>query len=281
MSGKTAAALVLVAMLCGLGLPGAPAAIATAHVARIPPGAMYVAMGSSYAAGAEIMPLDVSSGACGRSMVNYPKLVAAKLRLSLHDVSCGGAVTANARNTSQDGQPPQIDAVTSSTRLVTMTIGGNDVGFVDYALRCGVLGDLCATTANRQTIAANFHRLPRSLEALVEMIRARTRHVTVVLVTYPRLVPPTSCAALNYSPAGRKLVASIGRRLEKVFVKVARATHILIADPYVRGAEHGPCAAGTNSWIDGLVPHNAAPYHPTAAGHREMARLVERALRQG
>lgn len=275
------ACAVLVAATSVLGCARSVAVAAVAGVNDVPRGSVYVAMGSSYAAGAAILPLDAGSGACGRSFVNYPHLVAAKLHVDLHDVSCGGAVTANARDTSQDGQPPQIEAVTANTRLVTITIGGNDVGFVDNALRCGVLGDACATTANREAINADFRKLPHSLIGLIGAIRERAPHVTIVLVSYPRLVPPKPCAALNYTPAGRRFVGSIGARLEKMFVEVARVTKILIADPYVLGAQHGPCASSAQRWVVGLAPHNCAPYHPTAAGHREMARLVERALSSG
>jgi lysophospholipase L1-like esterase len=272
--------------LLGVGLPVALGVLicgtATAHPtsarsAGPPRGSQYVAMGSSYAAGYDINPQEPGSSPCDRSLIDYPHLVASKLHLRLDDVSCGGAVTANALNTPQGKQPPEIDAVTSQTRLVTMTIGGNDVDYVASALECGLLGPLCLDAANQQTINAEFRKLPHSLESLIAAIRAKAHAVTIVLVAYPRLVPPKPCAALNYTPDATRLVASIGARLEQVFRTVTRATHILLADPYVLGADHGPCA-GDQRWIVGLVPDNGAPYHPTAAGHREMARLVERAL---
>jgi hypothetical protein len=133
--------------------------------------------------------------------------------------------------------------------------------------------------ANEKAINADFRKLPHSLESLIAAIRAKAHAVTIVLVAYPRLVPPKPCPALNYTPAATTVVASIGTRLERVFVKVAKATRVRFADPYVLGANHGPCASGDSRWIVGLVPDNGAPYHPTAAGHREMARLVEQALR--
>jgi lysophospholipase L1-like esterase len=111
-------------------------AVATGS-STLSPGARYVAIGSSYAAGFGIRPLEPGSGACGRSEVDYPHLVAAKLRLQLDDVSCGGAVTANALDTPQGSTRPQIDAVTPQTRLVTLTIGGNDVNYVGTAIPPG------------------------------------------------------------------------------------------------------------------------------------------------
>ena len=129
---KTGRLWVIVAAFVSSGLlPGFLSAGATVATqgANVPPGSQYVAMGSSYAAGFFIQPQEPGAGACGRSLLDYPHLVAAKLRLSLNDVSCGGAVTANALDTPQGSAPPQIDAVTPNTRLVTMTIGGSVPAF--------------------------------------------------------------------------------------------------------------------------------------------------------
>ena len=79
----------------------------------LPPGSQYVSIGSSYAAGFGIQPQEPGAGACGRSLLDYPHLVAAKLHLQLDDVSCGGAVIADALHKPQGVNPPQIDAVTS------------------------------------------------------------------------------------------------------------------------------------------------------------------------
>jgi lysophospholipase L1-like esterase len=255
----------------------AAATVAT-QSANMPPGSQYVAMGSSYAAGFLIRPQEPVRSTCGRSLIDYPHLVAAKLRLSLSDVSCGGAVTANALNTPQGSAPPQIDAVTPNTRLVTMTIGGNDVNYVGTAIECGLSSSTCTAMANPAQTDAAFQALPNSLTKLIQAVRAKAPSAIIVLVTYPRLVPPTSCPALHYPPAAARLVGSMGTRLEQVFVRVAKAEHVRLADPYVLGATHGPCAQGTNKWVAGLVASNGFEYHPTSAGHQEMAHLVEQAL---
>lgn len=122
----------------------------------VAPGSPYVAMGSSYAAGFGIQPQVPDAGSCERSELDYPHLVAARLHLELDDVSCGGAVTANALDTPLCSAPPQIDAVTSNTRLVTMTIGGNDVNYVGTAIECGQPDSTCVTTANPVRTNASF-----------------------------------------------------------------------------------------------------------------------------
>jgi lysophospholipase L1-like esterase len=271
--------LVFVFVPLGLFVASAPAGASTrSKHERVPPSSRYVALGSSYAAGFGIAPLVPDAGACGRSELDYPHLVAQALHLQLDDVSCGGAVTANVLTTPQGSAPPQLDAVTASTRLVTMTIGGNDVNYVGTAIVCGQPHATCAATANPAQTDAAFQVLPRSLTEVIDAVRAKAPKAIIVLVTYVRLVPPTPCPALDYSPAATRLVASMGARLERVFVKVARAEHVRLVDPYAIGAAHGPCAKGANKWVAGLVATNGFEFHPTVAGHREMAHLVEEVL---
>ena len=97
----------------------------------IPAGSRYVAMGSSFAAGPGISPRAAASPRrAGRSSGNYAHLVARPLGLDLHDVTYSGATTGDILRPSAAGQPAQLDAVTPDTRLVTITAGGNDVGFL-------------------------------------------------------------------------------------------------------------------------------------------------------
>jgi hypothetical protein len=68
--------------------------VAAAAPAPPPPGSTYVALGSSYAAGAGIgAPALSSPTRCGQTVNNYPRLVAARFDLDLFDASCGGATT--------------------------------------------------------------------------------------------------------------------------------------------------------------------------------------------
>jgi lysophospholipase L1-like esterase len=245
----------------------------TTTVAHFAVGAKYVALGSSYAAGPGI-PTQ-SGGLCLRSSHNYPGLVAAKLKLSLVDVSCSGATTANVLTTSLDTNPPQIDAVTSDTSLVTFTVGGNDIGYTATAFSCG-MGGPC--TSHPARLAASLATLKTSLTTMISTIRSRAPSAKIVMVTYPRLIPPTACPALNFTQEGEQLVASMGQGLEQVFGEVAKTTHVLLADPYAIGQTHGPCAPPDTSWIAGHTVTVGYPYHPTPLGQEEMAALTERAL---
>ena len=91
----------------------------------------YVALGSSMAAGPGIRPRAAGAPfAAGRSARNYPHLVAERLSLDLVDVTFSGATTAHVLADRQRGVPPQVAALDGSEALVTITIGGNDVGYI-------------------------------------------------------------------------------------------------------------------------------------------------------
>jgi hypothetical protein len=100
-------------------------------VTPIPAGSHYVAIGSSYAAGPGIPKRAPGSPRlAGRSTGNYAHHVAGALSLDLEDVTYSGATTADLLARSAKGQAAQLDAVTPTTRRVTITAGGNDVGFL-------------------------------------------------------------------------------------------------------------------------------------------------------
>jgi lysophospholipase L1-like esterase len=263
-------------LLCTLAAAGA----ATAQPAALPKGASYVALGSSFAAGPGI---PTQLGTCGRSDRNYPHLVAAALELKLTDVSCGGATTANILDTPQNGAAPQLEAVGVDTALVTVTIGGNDITYSASTGRCGnaKVEDACVAKLDQARIAALTRELPGRLAAVLDAIRAKAPNAVVVMVTYPRVVPPAGerCAAVGLTDADADYFAKMGEQLESAMAGSAKAKGMLVADPYVRGSGHGPCAAGDDRWVNGAVPAGSgAAFHPTGSAHREMARLVLAAL---
>src|ERR1700712_285245 len=95
-------------------------------VRELKPGDRYVALGSSFGAGPGILPrVEGAPRASGRSEKNYAHLLAAHLGLALDDVTFSGATAAEMLEAGG-----QVEAVTDTTRLVTVTCGGNDVGYI-------------------------------------------------------------------------------------------------------------------------------------------------------
>ena len=105
----------------------------------------YTALGDSYTAGPLIPNQTGDPPGCLRSDRNYPHLVANALKLSLTDVSCSGATTKDmfaSQGLEGEDNPPQLDAVEPDTSVVTLGIGGNDIGF------SRIIEDCTAVTPN-------------------------------------------------------------------------------------------------------------------------------------
>jgi len=280
--GLTMSALVLAG--CGDGDDGDSAATPDTSAAEesagegttameLPEGARYVALGSSFAAGPGIEP---QGPECGRSGRNYANLVTAELDLELVDVTCSGATTANVIDTPQDAAPPQGDAVTAETALVTVTVGGNDLGYAATTFACGDPATTC--TAAQAAQEDQYPALRQSLTRMFDLLRQRAPEATIVLVTYPVLVPAETCAQLMYTPEEAAIVRTVGERLQETFLDVAADAGILVADPYSADGDHGPCAPEGDRWVNGNTGGDGVPYHPDSTGHQAMADLVLEAL---
>jgi lysophospholipase L1-like esterase len=197
-------------------------------------------------------------------------------------VSCNGATTDNILNTPQGSAALQIDAVTRDTALVTVTIGGNDIGFTASTFACAGKspGAHCTANLDQTMINKAVDQLPARLGATLAAIKDKAPQAVIVLVTYPRVFPAdaTSCSELQLSADDTAFLAALGQKLEDAFVSVTSNRHSLIADAYVRAEGHGPCAA-TERWVNGAkVADDGIRFHPTAKGHIEMARRVLAAL---
>ncbi len=94
-----------------------------APTAQTTPALDYVALGDSFSAGSGVLPVDPSNLLCLRSTANYPHVIAARTDARLTDVTCGGAQTRHFSEAQHPGTPPQTDALTAGTDLVTLTIG--------------------------------------------------------------------------------------------------------------------------------------------------------------
>ncbi|TFV59257.1 SGNH/GDSL hydrolase family protein [Mycobacterium sp. PS03-16] len=240
-----------------------------------------MALGSSMAAGPGIRPS--ASGApfrAGRSARNYPHLVADRLGLDLVDVTYSGATTAHVLSDSQHGAPPQIDALDGSEALVTVTIGGNDVGYVPMLMAAGLprivrrlppVGDLLDRTARDRALVA----VEASLRRVGEAIRTRAPRARVMFVDYLTLLPPPGEPVAPLSDSD----AALGRRIADTLERVTGAAAAQTGAEWVRAADasRGHHAWSTEPWTTrpGFPwPGRPAPAHPNAAGMRAVADLV-------
>lgn len=278
-----------------LGVFGLLFAASVVFGAPSPQDANYVAMGSSFAAGPGIdHRVAGSPPACARSDGNYAERLARMRGLRLVDVSCSGAVTANLLDTSQAGQPPEVDAVTASTSLVTITIGGNDVNYLGdlFSASCiaaperlppSMHGHRC-TLWSPAKVEHGFDALPGQFHRIVQGIRARSPDARIVFVDYIDILPPMGqCAAIApLSPADLARTRALAARLATAIADAAKAEHVMLVSAAQATKGHDVCAA--DPWVHGFQFAPAASdwapaiYHPTAPAMQAIAEALDAAL---
>jgi lysophospholipase L1-like esterase len=238
------------------------------------PAATYVALGSSFAAGPGIpKPDPASSARCARSTENYAHLFAAERGLTLRDVSCSGATTADVLQ-GNHALPPQLDAVTPAARLVTVTVGGNDVFFIGslYGWSCanaparaaGFWQRVCSVKTPEEVETA-FASLDEHLRAIVTAVHQRAPAARVIFVDYVTVVPATgSCPErLPLTAAQLDVARTIAARLAAATEKAASATGAEVLKASLLSAAHDVCSP--DPWVTGFTfPQDPGSFQPIA-----------------
>lgn len=250
-----------------------------------PLGLSYVALGDSFTAAPGVGD-PVGPAACFRTDGNYPHLLAERLGLELLDVSCAGATSRDLRSPQpRVGAGAQLDAVTSTTDLVTLSIGANDDGlFADLATQCvgvGGFGQEGRTTScvsderfAEPGLEAELAALTRETVRSVRAIRRRAPDAEVVVIGYPQLVAARgTCAALPLDADEVPVVREINRRVAAAVEDGARTARVAYVDMWAASEGHDACAS--EPWVAGLRPVGpGAPLHPYPAHQAAVADAV-------
>lgn len=248
----------------------------------------YVALGDSYVAGPLIPDQSTSPLGCLRSNKNYPALIAPTLGVAnFVDVSCSGAqtreMTVEQGVTPGPPNPPQLDAINARTKVVTLGIGGNDIGFSNIVKDCLNLdpnGPPCKNkyvTASGDELLARIAATQPKVSAVVAAIRAKAPAAKVFVVGYPSVLPDTGNGCHPSVPIVATDVVylrGITKALNAMVQSAAVENGATFIDAYTPTIGHDACAGG-NKWVEGLVPGSwAAPVHPNAAGMRGQAEFI-------
>ena len=252
----------------------------------------YVALGSSMAAGPGIGPRAAGASRwSGRSARNYPHLVAERLNLdpgrNFVDVTFSGATTANVLVDRQRAAPPQIAALDGTETLVTVTIGGNDVGYVPLlmaaalpraARRLPLLGSRISELLDRDARDRALADVFDSLCAVGSALRQRSPAARIFFVDYLTMLPPAGRPAPPLSGADAEVGRHIAETLERLTADAAAATGCEVVRAGVASREHHAWSAApwttTPARYGVPLPGRPAPLHPNAAGMRAVAELV-------
>lgn len=247
--------------------------------------ARYVALGDSFAALGPTSAPTTGPAGCLRSTRNYPALVAGYPQIGeLVDVTCGGAETAHLAAPQIAQTPPQFEALTADTDLVTLSIGGNDIGF-------GALAGCLAQTPRAATGAPCHDRLAPAVTAALDGlggrlgevyagIRERSPGARIVTTAYPPLVPARGgCEFVSgLSPGDVSWARHVTERITMVVADAAESAGADVVVPPDADARHA-CAPPAERFTDFTgIETGSHPMHLTAAGHRAMAEAVRAAL---
>ncbi len=265
-----------------------------------PPPVHYVAMGDSFSSGEGVQPFS-STNSCHRSTRAYPTAVRvpgeldtilaledANLGFSWKHVACSGALTSDVTGPTQPGWPelPQLEQMDPLADMVTLTISGNDAGFVWVLSECakhlGCKDEVYSDGRSLEAILADkisyirWNSLPQTLAA----IHARVPEVPVFVLGYPQLFPAgflnQGCTPLAfYSPGEQNFLRSQTTQLNQAITEAAEdaGVHFVPVD----FAGHEVCGA-EDDWVYGprfdwswSNPIDPGSFHPNSRGHTAYA----------
>ena len=278
-------ALVLAAVTVVLAL-AAQAQAATAPL-------RYVALGDSYSAASGVLPPDPSAPPeCARSLRNYPHVIAAATGAQLDDVTCGAAETSHFFESQYPGVAPQLDALSSGTQLVTMTIGGNDSNvFIETILDCGTAGlsTLGQGSPCKDRYGSSFEETIKnktypSLVRALEAVHAKAPRARVAILGYPWIMP-ASGGCFDKMPVAEgdvPYVRGIQATLNDAVRRAAAATGSTYVNMNAVSEGHDACKPIGVRWIEPVLQGtNPVIVHPNALGESELAAQTIKVLRLG
>lgn len=217
----------------------------------------YVALGDSYSAGVGAPGM---GGICLQSPQGYPKQWAAAHQVSSYrSVACSGAVSSNVRDL-------QVYALNSRTDVVTITIGGNDVGFADAMITCTLKSTAACVAAVDEGRDYARTTLPGDLDATYADIHRRAPGAQVYVLGYPRLFEETASCPSGPSLTKRQVINQAADELGGIIADRVAAAGFHYVDVRAAFAGHGICA--TTPWINPFAL-SIKSFHPNAAGYRD------------
>jgi lysophospholipase L1-like esterase len=258
-----------------------------------------VALGDSFSSGQGAPPYEKGTtghgNTCYRSDRAWPMLVARQLRLHGESVACNGAqvpevVTTDRRRDERERRTSQTSRIPRGAALVTITIGGNDVGFASVLRHCVTDRHPCDTryrTDAGDELEDEIHRLEGELPTVYDAIERAAPSARVIVVGYPRIFPRTvprhrveNCAvrkrisqreARYLNARTRSLNAAIGRA-----AAVAGVEYVNVTGEF-EGHElrcEGESFVHRPHFRAGWPPYRPDAFHPNLAGYQRLADVV-------
>lgn len=274
-----------------------------------PPPTKYVAMGDSFSSGEGNAPFEtgtdeVGVNKCHRSESAYANWLSQNPGLALEDlafVACSGATITNVLSGGATNgnwnEGPQVDALSPNTKVVTITIGGNDIKFGEFAHEC--LFGSCATSSdeyieswNIMTDLTRSDYLPSRLASLFASMSSHlwiNPTVKVYVVGYPYVIthdsweargPGGYCADFDgdEASAAENIVLKLNNVIRTAVTNFGDSRFEFV-DPLETGSRflgHELCRTGGYFMgVNAGLADVAYVFHPNTSGQLAYADLIE------
>ncbi len=256
----------------------------------------FVALGDSYAAGPFIPDQSFSPLGCLKSNSNYSHLAVPSIGLPLRDASCSGAKTDNMLSsqsvTPGPANPPQFNSLASDTKVVSITIGGNDIGFSSILESCITANPFGSPCRNKYAPAGGADQLSQRIAATapkiastIQGIHALSPSARIYVTNYPAIFPETGYGCFPQEPIAFTDVTYLRakqKELNAMIAAQAAANGARLIDWYTGSIGHDSCKSSGTRWVEPLVPGSlAAPVHPNKRGMQGAAALLASAVAAG
>jgi hypothetical protein len=250
----------------------------------------YTALGDSYAAGPLIPNQSLNPLGCFRSDHNYAHLAATAKGLILTDVSCSGATTndmTETQNVEPGPNPPQFNGLNAGTNVVSVTIGGNDIGFTEIIESCITYNPFSTPCKDKydpgghDQLAERIANAAPKVAAVLQGIHTRSPNARVFVVNYPDILPSGSGCwpTIPLSFGDVPYLHATEERLNAMLATAAATNGATLVDWYTPSIGHDACKGSGTRWVEPLIPGElSAPVHPNKAGMAGGAVALEAAI---
>jgi lysophospholipase L1-like esterase len=247
----------------------------------------YVSLGDSFTAG-PMIPVQQPPYGCLKSDHNYPSLAAPDLaQPAFRDASCSGAETEDMtqpQGVTPGPNPPQFDRLDADTQIVSLGIGGNDIGFSEIAENCAS-SDPNATPCQDRYVVDGRDEISERIQAtapkvaeVIQGIHARSPAARVFVVNYLPILPDSGPGCWPQVPVTEGDVPYLRakhKELNAMLAAQAAANGATLVDVYTAGIGHDACQLPMVRWVEPAAPASpAAPLHPNLAGMEASAQVL-------
>jgi lysophospholipase L1-like esterase len=233
----------------------AAAAIATGGQARAAT-VNYVALGDSYSSG---VGAGSTSGSCEQSPNAYPSLWAKASGASFTFAACTDATTTDVINS-------QLSALSAATTLVSVTAGGDDVGFPSIMETCVLESTSSCESAVAKAETYASTTLPGNLDKMLADIRAKAPSAKIIVVGYPDFYDTSVSLCIGLSSADHQTLDAGINDLDGILATAAAKYSDTFADVRSKFAGHELCDG--SAWLNSVTLPIGNSYHPTATGQK-------------